>query len=111
MRYSSSFLSRIKEIGILRAIGVKKTDIMKMFLGEIIAIATVAGLLGIFVMMYVINVLRTISMFRNIFVLDLRVVLISIIVMYFFNIIVGLLPVFNVLRHTPASILSRHDIE
>ena len=37
----SSFLSRIKEIGIYRAIGVKKTDIYKMFLGEIIAITTV----------------------------------------------------------------------
>ncbi len=107
----SSFLSRIKEIGILRAIGVKKTDIMKMFLGEIIAIATTAGLLGIFVMMYIIKTLMTISMFKNIFVLDLKVVLISIVIMYFFNIIVGLLPVFNVLRHTPASILSRHDIE
>ncbi len=82
-----------------------------MFLGEIIAIASTAGLLGIFVMMYIINTLRTISMFRDVFVLDLRVVLISIVVMYFFNIIVGLFPVYNVLRHTPASILSRHDIE
>ena len=107
----SSFLSRVKEIGILRAIGVKKTDVMKMFLGEIIAITSTAGLLGIFVMIYIIKTLRAISMFRDMFVLDLRVVLISIVIMYTFNIVVGLLPVFNVLRHTPASILSRHDIE
>ena len=30
----SSFLSRIKEVGILRAIGVKKIDIYKMFLSR-----------------------------------------------------------------------------
>lgn len=40
----SSFLSRIKEVGIYRAIGVKKTDIYKMFLGEIFAITTVSSL-------------------------------------------------------------------
>ena len=37
----SSFLARVKEVGILRAIGVKKLDIYKMFLGEIIAITIV----------------------------------------------------------------------
>ena len=34
----SSFLSRIKEVGIYRAIGVKKQDIYKMFLGEILLV-------------------------------------------------------------------------
>ncbi len=106
-----SFLSRIKEIGILRAIGVKKSDIMKMFLGEIIAIATLAGVTGIFVMAYIIKVLRTLALFRSAFVLNFQVVFVSIVLMYLFNILIGLLPVFNVLRHTPAAILSRHDIE
>ena len=36
----SSFLSRVKEVGIYRAIGTKKTDIYKMFAGEIIAITS-----------------------------------------------------------------------
>ena len=43
----SSFLSRIKEIGILRAIGLKKKDIYKMFAGETIAITTLASVPGI----------------------------------------------------------------
>ena len=38
----ASFLSRIKEVGIYRAVGVKKTDIYKMFLGEILVITTIA---------------------------------------------------------------------
>lgn len=40
----SSFLSRIKEVGILRAIGVKRSDIKRMFLGEIFAITTVSSM-------------------------------------------------------------------
>ena len=49
----SSFLSRIKEVGVLRAIGAKKTDIYKMFLGEIIAITTIAGMSGLMLMTYI----------------------------------------------------------
>ena len=40
----SSFLSRVKEVGILRAIGVKKIDIYKMFLGEIIVLTVITGI-------------------------------------------------------------------
>lgn len=107
----SSFLSRIKEIGILRAIGVKKSDIIKMFLGEILAIATLAGLTGIILMAYILSNIAKMEFFTNSYIINPLVILISIITMYAFNIIVGLFPVFNVLRKTPASILSRHDIE
>ena len=40
----SSFLSRIKEVGILRAIGLKRIDIYKMFAGEILAITTLVSI-------------------------------------------------------------------
>ena len=46
----SSFLSRIKEVGIYRAIGVKKSDIYKMFASEIMAINLTATLGGIILM-------------------------------------------------------------
>ena len=39
----TSYLSRIKEVGIYRAIGVKKKDIYTMFIGEIIAITTLSS--------------------------------------------------------------------
>ena len=107
----SSFLSRIKEIGILRAIGVKKSDVIKLFLGEILAITTIAGLSGIALMAYIIKMLMKISLLASSFVLNLPVILISVIIMYAFNMIVGLIPVINVLRRTPASILARHDID
>ena len=43
----SSFLSRIKEIGILRAVGIKRLDIYKMFLGEVLIITTFVTIINI----------------------------------------------------------------
>ena len=107
----SSFLSRVKEIGILRAIGVKRIDIYKMFLGENLAITTVAGLPGILIMAYILKVASTIYYIGNYICIDGLVVLVTIVVMYLFNIIVGLLPVFNTVRKRPARILARHDLD
>lgn len=107
----SSFLSRIKEVGIYRAIGVKKSDIYKMFVGETIAITSTASLLGIAFMSYILSCISQISFFSKMFIIDFKVVAFSIVLVYVFNIIVGLLPLFGVLRKTPAQILSRHDLE
>ena len=106
----SSFLSRIQEIGIYRAIGVKRADIYKMFLGEILAITTIAGLPGLLFMSYIIKVISTIKYIENYFLLNGVVFAGAIIFMYAFNILVGLIPVFNTIRKTPAQILSRNDI-
>lgn len=107
----SSFLSRIKEIGIYRAIGVKKSDIYKMFYGEILAINIIATLPGVLFMTYVLKVITGIKYMSRMFVVTPITVLISIIIIFIFNSLVGLLPVFNVLRKTPAQILSRYDLE
>ena len=107
----SSFLSRIKEIGIYRGIGVKKTDIYKMFIGEIIAITTLASVPGLIFSAYVLKVLSTIKQLSSVFLVTPKTVIISIIFVYLFNLIVGLLPVFNVVRKRPAMILARHDLD
>ncbi|MEG2351648.1 MAG: ABC transporter permease, partial [Bacilli bacterium] len=107
----ASFLSRVKEIGIYRAIGVKKKDIYKMFMGEIIAITTIASLPGYFFMAFVISKISTILIFKDQYLINPLVLILSIIIIYGFNIVVGLIPVFNTLRKTPAEILSRSDID
>lgn len=107
----SSFLSRIKEIGILRAIGVKKRDIYRMFLGEIIAITTVASMPGIALMTYILSQITKIPYVERMFIINFKTVGLSIAIAYVFNIIVGLLPLFKVIRKTPAKILARHDLE
>lgn len=107
----SSFLSRIKEIGVLRAIGVKKKDIYRMFVGEIISITTVASMPGIALMTYILSQISKIPYVDRIFIINFKTVGISILIVYLFNIIVGLAPLYKVLRKTPAQILARHDVE
>lgn len=107
----SSFLSRIKEIGIFRAIGVKKTDIYKMFLGEIFAITTMSSLVGILLMSYALYKLSKVSYLSTMFAMNPVVFFGAIIIVYVFNSIVGLIPVFNTMRKTPAAILARHDVD
>ena len=107
----ASFLSRIKSVGIYRAIGVKKRDIYRMFYGEIIAITTISSVPGIIFAAYVLNILSKIKYIGEYFLINFNVVLISVLFVYVFNLVIGLIPVFNTIRRKPASILSRYDLE
>lgn len=108
----SSFLSRVKEIGIYRAIGIKRLDIYKMFFGEIVSITTVAGIPGIILMAYILERLNSSDLFPSGFIsYNIFMVIITMIFIYIFNLIIGLLPVFNTVRKAPASILARHDLD
>ncbi|MEG1143393.1 MAG: ABC transporter ATP-binding protein/permease [Bacilli bacterium] len=107
----SSFLSRVKEVGIMRAIGIKKSDIYKMFLGEILAITVLASTPGYLIMIYIIKGVITLPFLGNNFLLNNNVLIISIVIIYAFNIIVGLLPVAGTLRKKPAAILARKDVD
>ncbi len=106
----ASFLSRIKEVGVYRAIGVKKRDIYKMFFGEIFAITTIASLPGFVGMAYVLKKLSEMSYFEDLFLINGTMIAVCLILIYGFNMIFGLLPVFRTMRKRPAAILSRTDI-
>ena len=107
----SSFLSRIKEVGIYRAIGIKKSDIYKMFSGEIFAITIIASITGISFMTYILYNLTGISYLENMFMVNIFTYLLSVILVLIFNLIVGLFPVYNTIRKTPAEILARYDVD
>ena len=106
----SSFLSRVKEVGIYRAIGVKKRDIYIMFSGEIIAITCLASIPGILFSTYVISLLTKISYLKSMLLINPIIVGYSILLVFIFNLIVGLVPIYNTLRKRPTEILSRTDI-
>lgn len=106
----ASFLSRIKEVGVLRAIGLKKGDIYRMFTGEVIAITLLTALPGMGLMAYFINALTKIDLFDSMYRMNPLVFGISFLIVLGFNMIAGLLPVFTTLRKTPAAILARNDI-
>lgn len=107
----ASFLSRIKEVGILRAIGVKKIDIYKMFLGEIIDITLMLSVPGFIFMNYILKSLIDSNVLTLNFNINLFTMIASLILIVLFNTLFGLLPVFGVIRKTPQSILSRIDVD
>jgi len=106
----SSFLSRIKEVGVLRAIGLKKKDIYKMFLGEIIALTSMTALPGMAVMAYVITGLIKVPYIGDSFLMNPLIFGVAFATVFGFNILAGLLPVWSTMRKTPAEILARNDV-
>ncbi|HPZ00088.1 MAG TPA: ABC transporter permease, partial [Clostridiales bacterium] len=108
----SSFLSRIKEVGTLRAIGMKKWDVYKIFVGEVLAITTLTDLpamiLTFFFIQWGISAYPSVSMF---FYQTPLFLLAAVFLIYLFNLLVGLLPVWNTMRKRPAAILARYDID
>ena len=105
----SSFLSRVKEVGILRSIGIKRKDIYKMFMGEILSITLISSVPGLLFMSYALYTLSKIEVL-NILINPL-VFIISLLIVVFFNLIFGLLPVYRIVRKTPHEILSRNDVD
>lgn len=107
----SSFLSRIKEVGTLRAIGLKKRDIYRMFEGEILVITLITALPGIAVMYYVLyNLVKITDYIEGLYMVNPLIAGVSLAIVVIFNLIAGLIPVYVTMRKTPAQILARTDI-
>ena len=106
----ASFLSRIKEVGTLRAIGLKKSDIYRKFAGEIIAITAVTSAVGIGLMYYVLSGLLDLEAFAGSYSVTPVTAAVTFAVIAGFNLLVGLIPVAVVMRRTPAQILARPDV-
>lgn len=108
----ASFLSRIKEVGVLRAIGLKKGEIYRMFAGEAVAITIMTSLPAMAVMAYFLNALAKspVSLLSDSFYMSPMVFLAAFGLIFAFNVIAGLLPLFGTLHKTPAAILARNDV-
>ena len=81
-----------------------------MFIGEIFAITTLGNLPGIFLMNYILYNVSKISYFKGMFVVNMNTFLLGLLLVYAFNLIIGVIPIYKVLRKRPAEILARHDI-
>ena len=107
----SSFLSWITEVGDLRAIGLKKKDIYRMFAGEILVITLITAVPGILIMYYVLfNLVKITDYLEGMYMINPMIALISLAIVVVFNLLAGLIPVFVTMRKTPAQILARTDI-
>ena len=107
----SSFLSRIKEVGTLRAIGLKKKDIYRMFTGEILVITFITAVPGIALMYFILTqIVKTSYFIDGLYMVTPAAAAVTFCTILVFNLLAGLIPVFVTLRKTPAQILARTDI-
>lgn len=95
----------------MRAIGLKKKDIYRMFAGEILVITTVTAIPGIALAYYIMsNIIKITAYLQSVYMVNLLTAVVSFGLLLIFNLIAGLLPVFRTMRKTPAEILARTDI-
>ena len=107
----SSLISRIYEISVYRALGVKKNEIFRSFLIEIFVLTTISTLIGYVLGSTAISYLQDglLGQF-NFFKITPLSFIFGLLLMYLINVLAGLFPVYMLLRKTPAQILSQYDI-
>lgn len=107
----SSMISRIYEISVYRALGVRKYEIYSSFSVEIVLITTISSLIGYILMAVILNAVSSspISAFIN-FKVDFFIISFGVLFVYLSNLLIGLLPMGLLLRKTPSQIISSYDI-
>jgi ABC-type lipoprotein export system ATPase subunit/ABC-type antimicrobial peptide transport system permease subunit len=106
----SSLLSRIYEVSVYRALGVSRSDIHKMFILETVLVTTLTSIIGYSLMSFLLYRLQTlIEDFTVVARITPLSILVGLLLIYIVNILSGLIPVANLLRKTPAEILSDYD--
>ncbi len=105
----TSLLSRVKEIGIYRSIGVRKLDIYKMFLGEVFTLVSVGALTGAIGAYAIFARLNRYPIIYNDFMINPITFISTLLVLYLATSIVTVIPVYFIIRKYPAQILTRKD--
>ncbi|AUD63215.1 hypothetical protein BK010_06285 [Tenericutes bacterium MO-XQ] len=107
----SSLISRIYEVSVYRALGVKKNDIFVSFLLEIFVLTSVSTLIGYIVASFGLSKLSQgfIGEF-NFFTVNALTFVVGLVLAYVINILAGMFPIVMLLRKTPAQIMSQYDI-
>ncbi len=106
----SKMISKIKTIGIYRALGLSKVSICISFIAEGIIIATFSSAIGyILYNLIVINLANKMSFLKG-YVLTPYNFMIGILAIYVTIVIAITLPVFLLLRKTPIEIITKYDI-
>lgn len=107
----SSLMIRIKEIGIYRAIGVSKKNIVFRFFVESAVFATLTVLLGyLLTSTFIALCLGMSSLVADVFYYPLWLAGAVLVILYTVSIFFGTLPVISLLRKTPSEILAKYDI-
>ena len=106
----SNLISRVKEVGVYRALGLSRLSILKMHASEALAISATGTLAGWVLGVIIIIKVRTVSYADMIFSGNPLVLVACLIVSVLINLFVGCIPILLMLRKTPQQILSKYDI-
>ena len=107
----SSLLTRIREVGIYRAIGVRKQNIVYKFFAESLCVITMTVLIGFVIMSAIMWKLMTYgSAVYNMIYYPVWVGFAALVFLYGVCIFISLLPVLSLMNKRPAEILAKYDI-
>ena len=108
-----TLFKKIKEIGVLRSIGAKKSDIRNIFIGEMIAMTTVYGAL-VYLLTIGLNIYLALRYgiynFISVFATSPLFLIAGLVLIYLIAIGAALIPVSILLRKTPIEIIKKYDI-
>ncbi len=62
-------------------------------------------------MSYILYTITRVPFLSKMFMVNIPTVLLSVLIVLVFNLVVGLIPVYNTIRKTPARILARFDVD
>jgi ABC-type lipoprotein export system ATPase subunit/ABC-type lipoprotein release transport system permease subunit len=106
----SSLLSRIYEVSVYRALGAPKSDLRKIFLVETIILTIFTSLIGYLLTTFLLIRLQALSEgYFDIVKVTTLSFFGGIVIIFLINIIGGIIPISNLLRKTPAEIISKYD--
>ncbi len=107
----SSLMVRIKEVGIYRAIGVSRKNLVFKFFVEALVLTTLTVLIGYLVTSaFLFLCLGMSSLVAEIFYYPLWLAGCVLAVLYGISLFFGTLPIISLLRKTPSEILAKYDI-
>lgn len=106
----SNLISRVKEVGVYRALGLSRLSILKMHASEALAISATGTLAGWILGVIIIIKVRTVIYADMIFSGNPLVLVACLLVSVLINLFVGCIPILLMLRKTPQQILSKYDI-
>ena len=107
----SSLMSRIKEVGIYRAIGVSKKNLVFKFFVESLVIACLTVLVGYIGVSAFIGVCMRISpLVSSRLYYPVWLALADLLILLSLSVVCGILPILSLLRKTPSQILAKYDI-
>ena len=106
----SSMLSRIYEISVYRALGMKQSGIMREFIIELLFITTFTTFLGYLLACLIIVSIQENSYLKDIAYLNTTAFFLGLFLIYFINIFFGMMSIRRQLRKTPAELLSNYDM-